>query len=271
MLSLNDYIFSLKDNPIIKKDLNLFKKNGFLIKKNLFSKSEILKYVQDYDKIISQLKEKSKNINASWKSPLTKNVEPENSKVFHTHHVQSYSSTMLSMIQNKKLLDVFELLIGPDIILHHSKLFLKPPKVGAAFPLHQDWSYFPTKNNSMIAAVVHLSESTENMGCFRIIPASNKHGRLEKSDGHSYNSKIHDKYTLESAMPIIAKKGDVLFFDALSIHGSLPNVSNKPRKTILIQVYSGKDEVFSENNHTNIQLVLRGFNYQATRESVDNI
>ena len=26
-----------------------------------------------------------------------------------------------------------------------------------------------------------------------------------------------------------------------------------------------------DNNHTNIQLVLRGFNYQATRESVDNV
>ena len=271
MLSLNDYTFSLKDSQIKKNDLSLFKQNGFLIKKSLFSKSEILEYVQDYDKIISQLKEKSKNINASWKSPLTKDVEPKDSKVIHTHHVQSYSSKMLSMIQNKKLLDIFELLIGPDIILHHSKLFLKPPKVGAAFPLHQDWSYFPTKNNSMIAAVVHLSSSTERMGCFRIIPGSNKYGKLEKSDGHSFNSKIHNKYTLENAMPIIAKKGDVLFFDALSIHGSLPNVSNRPRKTILIQVYSGKDEIISENNHTNIQLVLRGFNYHATRESVDNI
>ena len=192
MLSLNDIIVIWGYKFIINNDLDFFEQNGFLIKESLFSKKEVLKYVQDYDKIISQLKEKSKNINASWKSPLTKDVEPENSKVFHTHHVQSYSSRMLSMIQNKNLLDVFELLIGPDIILHHSKLFLKPPKVGAAFPLHQDWSYFPTKNNSMIAAVVHLSDSTENMGCFRIIPGSNKHGRLEKSDGHLYNSKIHN-------------------------------------------------------------------------------
>ena len=178
---------------------------------------------------------------------------------------------MLSMIQNKNLLDVFESLIGPDIILHHSKLFLKPPKIGSAFPLHQDWSYFPTKKNSMIAAVVHLSDSTKDMGCFRIIPGSNKLGKLEKSDGHSHNSKIHDKYALEAVMPIIAKQGDVLFFDALSIHGSLPNLSNKPRKTILIQVYSGSDVIISENKHTNIQLVLRGFNYSATRKSVENI
>ena len=271
MLSLNDIIVIWGYKFIINNDLDFFEQNGFLIKESLFSKREVLKYVQDYDKIISQLKKSSDNINASWKSPITKKIEPKNSEVIHTHHVQSYSSEMLSMIQHKNLLDVFESLVGPNIILHHSKLFLKPPKLGAAFPLHQDWSYFPTKNSSMIAAVVHLSDSTENMGCFRIIPSSNKLGKLEKSDGHSHNPKIHDKYTLESATPIIAKRGDVLFFDALSLHGSLPNFSNKPRKTILIQVYSGTDEIIPGNKHTNIQLVLRGFNYQAKRKSVENI
>ena len=251
--------------------VNQFIENGFLIKRNMFSENEISVYLNEFDRIVKQLKKSGENINAHWGSPVTKQIEPKNAKVIHTHNVQSFSSAMLSMIQNKNLLDVFESLIGPDIILHHSKLFLKPPKVGSAFPLHQDWSYFPTKKNSMIAAIVHLSDSTEDMGCFRIIPESNKLGKLEKSDGHSHNSKIHDKYPLESAMPIIAKQGDVLFFDALSIHGSLPNLSSKPRKTILIQVYSGTDEIISENKHTNIQLVLRGFNYSATRKSVESI
>ncbi len=178
---------------------------------------------------------------------------------------------MLSLIQNKNLLNIFESLIGPDIILHHSKLFLKPPKVGSAFPLHQDWSYFPTEKNSMIAAIVHLSDSTEDMGCLRFIPQSHKLGKLEKSDGQSYNLKIHREHALEKAEPIIASIGDVLFFDAFSIHGSLANISNKPRKTVLIQVYSGRDRVVNSNKHTNVQLVLRGFNYSATRSSVENI
>ena len=92
----------------------------------------------------SQLMKSKENINAKWGTILTKEIESSKSKVFHTHNVQSYSAKMLSMILNKKLLDIIELLIGPDI-LHHSKLFFKPPLIGAAFPLHQDWSYFPTK------------------------------------------------------------------------------------------------------------------------------
>jgi len=178
---------------------------------------------------------------------------------------------MLEMIQHEKLLNLSESLMGPDIILHHTKLFLKPQKKGSAFPLHQDWSYFPTENNSMIAAVIHLSDSTEKMGRFRVIPESHKMGKIENSDGHSRVPEIHDNYTLDSAKPVEAKRGDVLFFHCCTIHGSMPNLSDKPRKTILIQLYSGKDKVIDNNQHTNVQLVLRGWNYHATRNSVSTI
>ena len=52
---------------------------------------------------------------------------------------------MMEMIQNNNFLDYVEKIIGENIILHHTKLFLKPPRFGSAFPLHQDWSYFPTE------------------------------------------------------------------------------------------------------------------------------
>ena len=88
---------------------------------------------------------------------------------------------MLDIVQNKKLLEVAESLIGPNIITHHTKLF-KPPKLGSAFPLHQDWSYFPTEN-TMIAAMVHISDSADDMGCIRLIPGSNKLGKSKNLTG----------------------------------------------------------------------------------------
>ena len=68
--------------------------------------------------------------------------------------------------------------------------------MGSTFPLHQDWSYFPTQNNTMIAAVVHISDSTEEMGCLRLVPGSNKLGKVKNSDGHSFLKEIHGKYPL---------------------------------------------------------------------------
>ena len=94
-------------------------------------------------------------------------------------------------------------------------------------------------------------------------------GKVEDSDGHKYNSEIHDKYNLDTAIPVIASPGDVLFFHCCSLHGSMANISLKSRKTILVQLYSGKDKIMNGNLHTNAQLVLRGFNYSSTRNSVN--
>ena len=72
-------------------------------------------------------------------------------------------------------------------------------------------------------------------------------------------------------MPIEAKKGDVLFFDSYTIHGSMPNRSKRPRKTVLIQLYSGRDKIIDNTKHTNVQLVLKGWNYNSTRKTAGNI
>ena len=254
-----------------KKIKSIFNDQGYYLKEGLFQKKEIKMFEKEFDKIILQLRKSGENINARWGSSLTKSIEPENSEVIHTHNVQSYSSIMLNMIQNSELLNLVESLIGQDIVLHHTKLFLKPPKIGAAFPLHQDWSYFPTKKNSMIAAVLHLTESSEEMGCLRVVPGSHKLGKVKDSHGHVSKSKIHKDNSLESAVPLIAKSGDVVFFHCCTLHGSMINKSSKPRKTILVQLYSGNDEIIDGNSHTNVQLVLRGWNSSATREGAGNL
>ena len=246
-----------------------FKEKGFCLEKNVFTPDAVQTLSSEFDRIVSQLQRSGEYINARWGSELTKDIEQSDTQVIHTHNVQSYSAEMMSMIQGERLLDAAEKLIGQDIILHHSKLFLKPPGNGSAFPLHQDWSYFPTEKNSMIAAVIHLTESDERMGCMRIVPGSHRLGQIEKTDGHSFVKGIHDRYQLEDAEPIIAEPGDVVFFHCCSLHGSMQNVSKRPRKTVLVQLYSGSDRVVDGNRHTNVQLVLRGVNHFATRSGVD--
>ena len=246
-----------------------FKEKGFCLEKNVFTPDAVQILSSEFDRIVYQLQRSGEYINARWGSELTKDIEQSDTQVIHTHNVQSYSAEMMNMIQDERLLDTAEKLIGQDIILHHSKLFLKPPDKGSAFPLHQDWSYFPTEKNSMIAAVVHLSESDEQIGCMRIVPGSHKLGKVEKTDGHSFVKGIHDRYQLEDAEPIIAELGDVVFFHCCSLHGSMQNVSKRPRKTVLVQLYSGSDRVVDGNRHTNVQLVLRGVNHFATRSGVD--
>ena len=69
------------------------------------------------------------------------------------------------------------------------------------------------------------------------------------------------------ATPINARRGDVLFFSYFTLHGSLPNRSDNPRKTVLVQMYSGSDYLLdnSEGAHVNEQLVLAGWNHHMSR------
>ena len=253
-----------------RKVLSTFNEQGYYLARGLFSQRAISYLEKEFDKIVNQMNASNENINARWGSELTRTIEDPKSLVLHTHNVQSYSQKMLNMVQNKHLLDIVESLIGPDIILHHTKLFLKPPKIGSAFPLHQDWSYFPTQGNSMIAAVVHLSKSKKSMGRIRLVKGSHKMGRIKGSDGHSYVKDIHGSHDLESAHAVDADPGDVLFFHCCSLHGSKANKSENSRKTVLIQLYSGRDKI-EYSTHKNVQLTLRGWNHYATRSNVDGI
>jgi len=244
-----------------------FERDGYYLAPRVFSAETLTRLERDFDRIVEQLENCGEDINARWKGSNTDALDGGDSKILHTHNVHRYSAHWLGALTDDTFLDLAEEILGPDIILHHNKLFQKPPRNGAPFPIHQDWWYFPTQLDSMIAAVIFLGDADDDCGGFRLYPGSHKLGRLENSSG-LYQSEALQAYPLEGATPISAKSGDVLFFSYFTLHGSMPNLSDRVRKTVLIQLYSGKDYVLpnDEVNHANEHLVLRGWNYHMSRE-----
>ena len=109
------------------------------------------------------------------------------------------------------------------------------------------------------------------MGCVRVYPGSHQLGRTDGMMGSGKNVEVTEQYPIENATVLEAEPGDVLFFSYFTLHGSMPNRSNQTRKSVLVQMHAGDDEIESENRHTNVQLVLRGWNHFATRSSVGSI
>ena len=124
----------------------------------------------------------------------------------------------------------------------------------------------------MIAGVVHVSEATDEMGCFRVYPGSHRElGRCEGMMGSGQNAEIHKRYPIEKATVLQAEPGDVVFFHYCTLHGSMPNTSLKTRKTVLVQLYAGNDKVEDGNGHTDVRLVLRGWNHMVTRSIAGSV
>lgn len=246
---------------------HFFAHNGYFLAPRVFGGEQLRQLQEDFKLIVDQLQQSDEQINARWGSADYVH-DSANTVIIHTHQVQAFSALWLQAFMDERFLDATEELIGPDIILHHSKLFHKPAGKGAPFPLHQDYAYFPSVCDSMIAAVILISDSDVERGCIRIVPGSHKRGRLDPSFSLARNPEstrdFIAEHPLEDALPIEGKAGDVLFFHYLTLHGSTVNRSPHDRQSVLVQMHAGHDEMETQG-HPYSGVVLRGHNKNLTR------
>lgn len=245
---------------------DFFAEHGFCLAKGVFGADEVRGLEAEFDRIVGQISRANEEINARWSGPEMDRLGAASTVVLHTHGVHRYSAEWMRALMHPGFLEACSSLIGPDIILHHTKLFQKPAEAGAPFPMHQDWEYFPSEKDTMMAGVIHVSEADDEMGCLRVFPGSHKLGRISGSQGQS--DVFLSDYPIEKATPIEAEPGDVVFFHYLTIHGSMPNRSNRVRKTVLAQLHSGQDRM-EPAGHPYDGLCLAGWNYAATRSGVN--
>lgn len=245
---------------------SFFDKHGYYHARGVFAPEETAALERDFDAIVRQLTASGEAIDATWDGGETDKIAQQGDVILHTHNVQKYSRTWLNAFLNPRFLEVAGAILGEDIILHHSKLFQKPSENGSPFPMHQDWPYFPTLHDSMIAGIIHVSDASDEMGCLRVYPGSHQLGRIEGADGRRQNDVI-DQYPIEGATPVECAAGDVVFFHYFTLHGSLPNRAAKTRKTVLCQLYEGHDQIEDGNQHPDERMVLRGWNHRISRRA----
>jgi phytanoyl-CoA hydroxylase len=248
------------------QQITQFQEQGYVLASSLFDDKELDQMECEFDTIVQQRLAARVQTDATWPGDW-KNDQPSDSVVFFCHDVQAFSSAWARAIVNPRLTEAMsDCLESPNVQLHHTKLFQKPAGKGGGFPMHQDAPYFPHTLDTMMAAIVHLVDTDDEMGCFRIIPGSHKLGRLPEfnTEAHYLDPKA---YPVASGVPCLAKRGDVLFFNYLAIHGSGVNRSNNTRKTVLIQVRDPQDLPMEDIHISHAQgMMLRGMNPR-----VDNI
>jgi len=235
-----------------------FDENGYYLARGVFNAKEVAELESEVDRIVAQNIRLKDAADKSWKGEAVERLNVGKTSFTHTHQVHFYSARWLQALQHPAFLDVAEAILGPNIVLHHTKLLQKPAEKGAPFPMHQDYSYFPTVQDTMIGATIAVTRATDEMGCLRVYPGSHKLGRLSHSSGQEYSEFMEKNYPLDRATIIEAEAGDVLFFHYFTIHGSKPNRSTAVRKNVLVQMHAGSDRV-EANGHVNSKLVLRGW------------
>ncbi|GAB4459470.1 MAG: phytanoyl-CoA dioxygenase family protein [Armatimonadaceae bacterium] len=233
-----------------------YDENGYIVVRGLLTPEECAAYRAECHSLAERLMQ-TRNINAAWGSAKDL-AGAADSVVLHCHDVQFQSAAFARLIVDDRLTGVASSLIGPNVQLHHTKMFIKVPERGAPFPLHQDAPYFPHENHSMIAAIIHFDEAPLEKGCVRVVPGSHRRGILPHLPQGGWHLDPQE-YPVESATPLPASAGDVLFFSYLTIHGSGLNTSQEARTTLLVQMRDPMDPPTIRTHESRGQgMILRG-------------
>ena len=227
--------------------LKQYRDEGFVSPINIF-KSQKAKDIRNEielieNKIPGEL-EKSGRYNAHLISPLLDEV---------TH--------------NSKILNAVESLIGKNILVCGTTLFIKNPNEKGFVSYHQDAKYIGLEPHNWVTAWVAITDSNEKNGCMRMWSGSHKDDLKEHDQKFNEGNLLTRGQTVKSVpkektTPIILKAGQMSLHHPAVVHGSEQNKSNDRRIGFVIQSYIGTNvkQVLGKNS---VQLA-RGvdeFNY----------
>ena len=142
-------------------------------------------------------------------------------------------------VSDKRLLNIAEHIVGPDIAFFAADYICKPPGTGRSVTWHQDSHYWPLEPMEVVTFWFAVSESGPHNGGVKMIPESHKAGLLKHVDANSTNVLARqidpDLLDESKAVDIVLNPGDVSLHHPHTLHGSEPNTSDIWRRGGSIQ------------------------------------
>jgi ectoine hydroxylase-related dioxygenase (phytanoyl-CoA dioxygenase family) len=141
------------------------------------------------------------------------------------------------------LLDLVEGLIGPDILVHTTTLFCKPPHDPGFIAWHQDAHNWRLDDPLLVTAWVALTDSDSENGCLRVIPGTHRERFDHESRPHRDNMlptglTLAEAVDESEALDFVLAPGQASLHHADLVHGSRGNRSDRKRIGFAIRYVS---------------------------------
>ena len=154
-------------------------------------------------------------------------------------------SYWLELCRHPGLLDAVEAILGPNLILVYSSMFIKPAdNVELSVGWHQDNTYWPSVNGTdVVTAWLAIDHADAANSAMQVIPGSHR-GYLEREtvaseENEMLNKKIELSPEIEAtAVTLEMKAGSLSIHDSFIVHGSNRNRSGRRRAGYTIRYCS---------------------------------
>ena len=230
---------------ITQDQVNFYNKTGYLIVEDVLSQDEI----KELGSITDTFVEKSRNITEHNEDfDLEAGHSKENPKLRRIKKPEKQHSVYEKTLNHSGVLDVVEDLIGPNIRTLGGKLNMKAPGGGAQVEWHTDWAFYPHTNDDILEVGIPLDDMEIENGCLMAIPGSHKWEAISHhEDGVFVGAVSENDFKMEDAVPFVLKAGSISLHHVRALHGSAPNMSNRPRR-LLLQGYLAADAFPLQSN-----------------------
>ena len=183
----------------------------------------------------NEVKEEIEFIEKKWPNEL---------KGLGRNYVHLISPIFDKVVHNSKILDTVEDIIGKNILVGGTTLFIKDPDKKGFVSFHQDAKYIGFEPHNWVTAWLAITDSNEENGCMRMYSGTHKENlkvHNEKfNDGNLLTrGQTVENVPIEKTEPVILKAGQMSLHHPKIVHGSDINRSNKRRIGFVIQSYIG--------------------------------
>lgn len=143
---------------------------------------------------------------------------------------------------DENAVSIVEAILGQNVeIFGNGQCLYKEPVGGHPKHLHQDSAYFEHRFQGPVGILNYVVDTDLVNGALHVVPGSHRLGQLKHVDTFSHLGLEEDEWPWESALPVIGKAGDSIFFNVKTVHGSKQNMSDKPRP-VFINRYRRTDD-----------------------------
>ena len=164
---------------------------------------------------------------------------------------EEISDVYAHVMRTARTVDAVAELIGPAIRFHHGKVNSKLPGAATKVRFHQDFPFQPMTNDDLITALLFVDDVTLENGPLEVVPGTHKGPLYPHWHNGVFTGAVADEIVEEykdKTIRCTGKAGSVCLMHASLLHGSAPNLSDKPR-TIYIATYYAEDAIELSPNH----------------------